>query len=85
MIAATAAPRGNGEGWNRAAHTLTGALTHFGAAQAVARAVELEKMGKENRDHIRGYELFAELEHEIQCVVNELQDFVTKNRLIIQG
>jgi PAS domain S-box-containing protein len=76
---------GNGECWNRAAHTLKGALRHFGAAQAVARAVELEKMGKQHGDSVRGSELFVELEHEIQFVVTELQDFVTKNRLSIQG
>ncbi len=76
---------GNGERWNRAAHTIKGALRHFGAARAVARAVELEKMGKEHADTVRGGQLFHELEQEVQYVVNELRDFVTKNQLSVQG
>lgn len=73
------------EDWTRAAHTLKGALRHFGAARAVARAVELEKMGKEHGDAARGGELFIELEQEIQCVINELQNFLTNRRLSIEG
>jgi PAS domain S-box-containing protein len=66
--------------WNRAAHTIKGALRHFGAAQAVARAVELEKMGQDQGDADRAMEIVDQLDVELQHVVSELKDFVDRNR-----
>ncbi len=62
---------GDGAALHRAAHSLKGSVSNFGAPEAVAAAMQLEAMGKDN--HLdRASEVFSVLKVEIETVSDVL-------------
>jgi HPt (histidine-containing phosphotransfer) domain-containing protein len=67
----------DGQALGRAAHTLKGSVSNFGAREAREAAQALEKMGKQ--DELEGAgAAHATLLHEIDLLTRGLQDIVTK-------
>jgi len=67
----------DGQALGRAAHTLKGSVSNFGATEAREAAQALEKMGKQNQLEGAGA-AHAVLLQEIELLTRDLQDIVTK-------
>jgi HPt (histidine-containing phosphotransfer) domain-containing protein len=70
---------GDGKALHRAAHTLKGAVNMFGAQTAWDQAQRLEQLGREG-DLAQVTEALADLEREIERVVQELSALVWEER-----
>jgi CheY-like chemotaxis protein len=70
---------GDGKALHRAAHTLKGAVNMFGAQAAWDQAQRLEQLGRDG-DFARATEALADLEREIERVVQELSALVWEER-----
>ena len=60
---------------HRAAHTVKGSMRYFGAQQAFQTALELEHRGTQ-KSNAGAEELWTRLQHEVQCVVPLLVEYV---------
>ena len=69
------------EALHRAAHTLKGAVSNFGAQPVFAASLELETMGREE-DLSRAADVLPDLEQKLESLRQALSEFVEEQMLV---